>query len=276
MKHRFTVLVMAAAIGAAATAENARSALFFLFEPTAAQPGDLVTVRTGNTPAGFQLGQRVAPFQRPLRVYLVPNRVAGDVRTRFDTRLEFVGSIVPDSQGKGILRFRAPPLDSDSYAVAAWCPGCARYSGGRTFSVLRVDDGIVPRYRPLMLLRLRTPLAAERCPVTAPANGTYGNGLLSTTLRRDGLLLRRPEPDGTIFWKFGWSPSRPGGVLTVRGERLDAPSPPMRVLGVHWGYSSTGHGGWASAVLFPSEGCWRIRGRVRDVSLTFVVKVVRG
>jgi hypothetical protein len=45
---------------------------------------------------------------------------------------------------------------------------------------------------------------------------------------------------------------------------------------VRWGYSSTGRGGWASAVVFAGEGCWRITGRVRDVSLTFVVRVVRG
>jgi hypothetical protein len=50
----------------------------------------------------------------------------------------------------------------------------------------------------------------------------------------------------------------------------------MRVRAVNWGYSSTGRGSWASAVSFPGEGCWRITGRVRDVSLTYVVKVVRG
>jgi hypothetical protein len=50
----------------------------------------------------------------------------------------------------------------------------------------------------------------------------------------------------------------------------------MRVLGVFWGSSSTGRSGWASPVEFPSEGCWRISGRVRDITLTYVVKVVSG
>jgi hypothetical protein len=32
--------------------------------------------------------------------------------------------------------------------------------------------------------------------------------------------------------------------------------------------------GWASAVKFPSEGCWRLTGRVGDIALSYVVKVV--
>jgi hypothetical protein len=279
MKLRFTVLVLASSIAAAVTAADARPALFFLFDPTTASPGDVVTVRTGNTPAGFEPGRRVRPFQRPIRVYLVPNTVAAEVRSRFDTHLEFVGSLVPDARGRGVLRFRAPPLDSGNYAVAAWCPACARYSGGRAFSVLRVDDDVVPHYRPLMLLRLRTQPAATTCTATIPEGsgqfGSYGNGLLSTPLRHDGALPIRPEPDGSISRKLAWLPSGIGGTLRVRGERLDVPSPPLRVLGVNWGYSSTGRGSWASAVEFPSEGCWRISGRVRDVTLTYVVRVVR-
>jgi hypothetical protein len=51
----------------------------------------------------------------------------------------------------------------------------------------------------------------------------------------------------------------------------------MQVLSVNWGHSlSTGRGSWMSAVTFPSEGCWRINGRVRDVSLSYVVRVVAG
>lgn len=273
---RLTAVVLAAAVGSAATAETAPAALFFFFEPTAAKPGDLVTVRTAGTPPSFTLQQRVRPFQRPIRVYLVSNDAGGDIRSRFDTRLEFIGSLVPDARGRGVLSFRAPPLDADSYAVAAWCPGCARYSAGSTFSVLRVDDHIVPRYRPLMLLRIESSTPDEPCAATTPdSGGSYANGLLSTQLSPSGVVPARVEPDGSLFWKFGWTPNGIKGVLTVRGERLDSPSPPMHVRGVHWGYSSTGRGGWASAVQFPTEGCWRITGRVRDVSLTFVVKVVR-
>ena len=47
---------------------------------------------------------------------------------------------------------------------------------------------------------------------------------------------------------------------------------------MNWGYSIVDgrrqRGSWASAVEFPSEGCWRLTGRVQDVSLSYVVKVV--
>jgi hypothetical protein len=49
---RIAVFLAAAAV-AGAMAGDARGALFFLFEPTAAKPGDVVTVRTGGTPGSF-------------------------------------------------------------------------------------------------------------------------------------------------------------------------------------------------------------------------------
>ena len=254
-------------------ATSASAALFFLFSPTAALPGDVVKVRLGGTPAGFTPAQRERPFQRPIRIYLVPDGVAGDVRSRSDPRLHFVGALVPDRNARGMLGFRAPPLDSGTYVVAAWCPGCARFSAGASFFTSPLPA--VSRYREQMGLRLRLPQAtAESCPAT---RGRYGNGLLSTGVPgRDGVLATRKDPDGSLFQKLWWLPRRGlGGELTVRGERLDAPGR-MRVLSVNWGHSSDGRGSWASAVAFPSEGCWRLTGRVRDVSLTYVVKVVEG
>lgn len=272
---RLGVFVLAAAVVAAAIASSAYGALFFLFKPTSAPAGELVTVRVGGTPANFTLAMRAKPFRRPIRIYLVPNGVAGEVRSRLDPRLHFVGLLVPDRDGRGLLMFRAPPLDTAAYAVAAWCPQCARNSFGKTFFVLDVTQFTLSRF-PGMLLRLAIPSPAETCPVSG--EGRFGNGLLSTTLPADGVLTAaRRDPDGSLFEKILWVPRGFSGgsrELTVRGERLDAPSPPMRVLGVHWGYASTGQGSWASAVEFPSEGCWRISGRVRDVSLSYVVKVV--
>jgi hypothetical protein len=211
-----------------------------------------------------------------MRLYLVPNAVAAEVRTRFDPRLHFIGTIVPDARGRGLLSVALPALDADSYAAAVWCPRCARYSRGRTFFVLRVNQSVAARYRPLMLLRIEK---HKTCALTTPSSGRrYGNGLLSTQLSPGGVVPARVEPDGSLFWKFSWTPAARERELSVRGERLDVPSPPMRVLGVNWGYSSSqpDRGGWATAVQFPTEGCWRITGRMRDVSLTFVVRVVRG
>lgn len=282
---RLAAMVVAAAGGAGAAAENARAALFFLVAPTAAKPGDVVTVRTGGTPKSFRPGQRVKPFQRAIRLYLVRNRLAPDVRSRFDRRAHFIGRLVPDANGRGLLRFMVPPVDSGSYTVGAWCPDCAAYGGGRTWSVVHVAKrNVVARYRPLMLLRVTT-APARPCPATTlnGRGGRYGNGALWTTLLPGGTLAVTPDRvarDGSVGWKFAWTPTgiavSPG--LTVSGRRLDAASPPLRVLGVAWGYSYTSAGrrggGWASAVSFPSEGCWRITGRARDISLSFVVRVV--
>jgi hypothetical protein len=270
--RRLAVLLAVAGL-AAALAASASAALFFLFTPRTAAPGQLVTVRLGGTPPGFALTDRRKPFGRPMRIYVVPNAVADDVESRLDPRLHFVGLVVPDRDGRGVLTFRAPPLDTASYAVAAWCPGCAATSLGKSFFVLGVTPFTRSRF-PGMLLRLRLPDATRSCPVTT---GRYGNGVLSVDAR-GGVLTRPREPDGTLFDKLGWLP-RKGftGTLAVRGERLDGPGR-MNVLGVNWGYSfapgRAPRGSWASAVKFPSEGCWRITGRVRDVALTYVVRVV--
>jgi hypothetical protein len=269
--RRWGVLAATAAL-ALVIVTSAQAALFFLFDPTSATPGQRVTVRLGGTPAGFTLDRRQRPFQPPLRVYLVPDNVAAEVKSRFDPRLQLVGRLVPDRRGRGVLSFRVPPLDTDTYVAAAWCPGCARFSGGSSFFTLPLPQA--SRYRQLMSLRLELPAAsAESCPVT---RGSYGNGFLSTRVPGPNGVLATRKDAGALFQKLWWEPHRGlTGELTVRGERLDAPGT-LRVLAVNWGSSSAGGGSWASAVAFPSEGCWRLTGRVRDVSLTYVVSVVEG
>jgi hypothetical protein len=232
----------------------AQSPVSLVFDPAAAQANDRVTVRA----VGVQSG-------RPTRIYLVPTSATRSIRFPADPRLHFVGVLVP-ADGRGALTFNVPPLASGPYT--AWCRGCSR-----------------SRHGSRALLRVTMPPATKRCPVTIPNGKTppgaepsprfHWNGLLGTSLPVDGVFVgHRREPDGSIFDKLGWVPTGIGGVLTVRGRRLDAPSRPLRVLAVRWGYSSTGRGGWASAVVFPSEGCWKLTGRVKDVSLSYVVKVV--
>jgi hypothetical protein len=272
--RRLAVLALVAAV-AAVVVSYAHAALFFLFKPTSANAGDLVTVRLGGTPASFTLDDRERPFQRAIRLYLVPNDVAPTVRTRFDSRAHFIGALVPDRGARGVLTFTVPPLDTDKYAVAAWCPGCARYSFGRTFFVLPVATDDPGRFARLQLLDVPMPDTATSCPVTT---GRVGNGFLMVTIPEDGVLAVQREPDGTLFDKLGWLPKKDwGGNLTVRGERLDGPGK-MRVLRVNWGHvyvnGRKGRGSWATPVTFSSEGCWRITGRVRDITLSYVVKVV--
>jgi hypothetical protein len=262
--------------------------LFFLFDRASAAPNDRVTVRTGLTPKGFIPRQRVKSSQPPDRIYLLPSRLAAEGHSRFDPRLDFVGALVRDARGRGVLTFTVPPLDPAGYTIAYWCPSCARFSFGRTFVV---QDGrrYIEPYRSQALLEIG---ATRECPVTIP-NGKrppreplgrywHGNGLLWAALRRDGVrVVARDEvgSDGSIFDKLGWATTPSDRAPAISGRRLDAPAPPLRVLTLRLGASvtATGRGGrpsWASAVIFPTAGCWRLTARVRDVSLTYVVKLV--
>jgi hypothetical protein len=62
------------------------------------------------------------------------------------------------------------------------------------------------------------------------------------------------------------------GKLTIQGKRLDAPAPPLRAH-IPDGYGDTGF--QATGIIFPTEGCWEVTGKVGDSSLTFVTRVVR-
>ena len=149
------LLTLVLALAAAATAVGGASAsLFFLFSPTRAEPGAQVVVRTGGTPTSFTPHDRVRPLQAPIKVYLVPGAAAASVRAHSDPRLTLIGTLVPDKNGHGVMTFRVPRLHTGTYAVAAWCPGCAAYSFGHKFFTFPDDPQIVPHYRTLMFLRI--------------------------------------------------------------------------------------------------------------------------
>ena len=276
-------MAIALAVTALAVPANASAAAFFLFDRASAAPNERVTVRTGGTPQDFTLRRRVKPFQRPVRLYLVRKDAAAKVRSRFDPRLNFVGSLVADRNGRGLLKFSVPPLDAASYTIAFWCPGCAAYSRGRTFFVQQPDQ-FAQQYRSQALLRIA---AIQSCPVTIP-NGSrppgqppgswHGNGLLWGLLRPDGVDSIPPDrvaTDGSIFDKLIWATSSASRAPKVSGERLDARSPPLRVLTVRKGsFSGATKPSWATAVVVPAAGCWRLSAHVGDVSLTYVVDVV--
>jgi hypothetical protein len=94
--------------------------------------------------------------------------------------------------------------------------------------------------------------------------GLGGGGVI----RADRHFVAR---DGSVLWKLGWWRQVPGD-LEISGERLDAPAAPLRAV-VPSGYGTTGF--QSSGVAFPTEGCWRVTGRVGSSALTFVVSVVK-
>ena len=274
--------LVAVALVALSAPANARATVGFLFDVSSAQANERVTVRTVGTPADFDGTQRVKPLQRPIRLYLVGRDVAAEVRSRLDPRLDFIGTFVPDKNGRGLLTFSVPPLDLDSYALAYWCPSCP--GRGRTFFVQQPDQ-LIRRYRSQALLRIDT---TQACPVTLPNENRppgqprsvswYGNGLVWAGVQADGTSTvpqDRVGADGSIGDKLLWVTTPPWRKPTISGERLDTPAPPLRVLGVNQGsFSSAEKPSFMSAVTFPTAGCWRLKARVGDLSLSYVVDIV--
>jgi outer membrane murein-binding lipoprotein Lpp len=118
--------------------------------------------------------------------------------------------------------------------------------------------------------------AVDPCPITRP-NGSvppgstfgaefHGNGALWVGLPPANVVVREPEADGSISDKFGWWRAV-SGQLRIEGRRLDGTAPPLRA-GVPDGYGDSGF--QSSGIIFPTEGCWEVTGRVGDASLTFV------
>ena len=102
----------------------------------------------------------------------------------------------------------------------------------------------------------------------------HGNGALSAVLRKDGTLVTNAAGGYKMRWfaKEGLS----GSVLAVRYRRIDQPS---ALLLARTGSLSNGNYGQPLSTMSQmsfSAGCWRVTGRVRKVSLGFVVRVVLG
>ena len=104
-----------------------------------------------------------------------------------------------------------------------------------------------------------------------------GNGRLWVLLPTDGVVVFEPgssgeiNEDGSMAMKFPWWRAVPGAPLVIEGHRLDGVAPPLRShvpSGYDWLFQAT-------ALIFPTEGCWEVTGTVAGAKLTFVVQVVR-
>lgn len=135
--------------------------------------------------------------------------------------------------------------------------------------------------------------AIASCPVTLP-NGKappapgLGPGVVDTYYgNEDGTLFTIPWPEGTVIFarggpgyagpdgslamKWPWRRGVPGN-LTIEGQRLDAPAPPPRAE-ITEGYGDSGF--LPISLIFPTQGCWEITGKVGNVRLTFVTLVIK-
>lgn len=123
------------------------------------------------------------------------------------------------------------------------------------------------------------------CRVTLPNRSSPSNplqhsnegGTLWTELWPEGQVIFEPDGPGTIHengfleMKWPWTRHVDGG-LKIEGRRLDGPAPPL-MSNVLDGYGQTGF--QSSLLVFPTEGCWEVTGRVGDATLTFVMMVIR-
>jgi hypothetical protein len=105
----------------------------------------------------------------------------------------------------------------------------------------------------------------------------YGNTWLSTGLWANGTVVFKPGgpgfvlADGALSMKWGWRRAM-RGQLRIEGRRLDDTAPPLRA-DIPSGYGDFGF--QATALIFPTPGCWEVTGRVGTASLTFVTLVQR-
>jgi hypothetical protein len=124
------------------------------------------------------------------------------------------------------------------------------------------------------------------CPVTRP-NGGHPRGQspdqwyhstsgLWTVLWLNGTATVPPQNvqrNGRLYVKVPWWRGLGShGTLRIHGRRLDKPVPALQA-DVPPGYGDSGF--QASAILFPTVGCWQVTGRVGKGTLTMVMRVLK-
>jgi hypothetical protein len=77
--------------------------------------------------------------------------------------------------------------------------------------------------------------------------------------------------DGSLAMKWPWWRGVPG-KLAIEGRRLDAPAPGLRAE-ITDGYGDSGF--QPISLIFPTQGCWEVTGKVGGARLTFVTLAVK-
>lgn len=108
----------------------------------------------------------------------------------------------------------------------------------------------------------------------------FGSPDLWTAIVNEGIWDGLPYSPGSgytqkVFWwsdGYVWS-EEPQPKLTVTGERLDAKAPALKASKPTNAYAGDIGSAMLVGVDFPTEGCWKITGKYKDVELSFVVWV---
>jgi hypothetical protein len=111
-----------------------------------------------------------------------------------------------------------------------------------------------------------------------PEHGWYHgtNGLWAFLWWKNGTAViphENVQRNGWLYLKVAWWRDRGSyGTLRIVGKRLDEPAPALHA-DVPVGYGPRGL--QATALLFPTVGCWRVTGRSGRGRLTMVIRVVK-
>jgi hypothetical protein len=191
MRRLVCALSVALAV-AAASADRASGAIFFVMKPNAAVPGERVDVRTPWTRATFTYARAKRPFHR-VTLYLVRNSIAGRVKSPSDRRLARIGTVTLDAEQRGFRSFVVPRLAPGTYTTAYWCPRC----GPRKFTSFTAR-------RSRMLLQVRPNAGSDVVAALRDAGlelralGTFASDLFG-----DVPFQRYESPGGPVLiWQF--------------------------------------------------------------------------
>ena len=230
------IAISVVSVTTTAASANPVSGPRFSFSAASAIAGDEITIRVDRPPVAVR---------RTIRLYLVSSGSAAVVRSRFDPRLSFIGSVTASRQTRARLHFTVPPLAAGRYVLAYWCRGCLRRGSG-----VRVQKASV--------LSVEAP-PGETCAVTKPNGDTppglatsptwHGNGSLWRSLPLDGTFIYRSS-DATAFDKWIWLARGVEGELHVQYRRLDPPSNPIIATTIAGTLSIWDGPSWASRMYF--------------------------
>jgi hypothetical protein len=141
----------------------------------------------------------------------------------------------------------------------------------------------VPAIPPASCPITQPPSPAFTPPAPYPPEAPYTNGFwygtaaLWTALPGHSVWAGLPHnPDGytqkVLWWRQGYSwMDEPTPALTVTGERVDAPAPPLRVSRATNAFADEIKSAMLVGVDFPTLGCWKLTGTYADQQLSVVV-----